>query len=139
MSKSNRYFWNLIFNFQFIYLWRLIQLEFTQKHFFFQNILIIVNRCGPKFSVCLFDWFLVWQLVDVSSYSWSTHEKWSCFSRFWLFATPWTIACQAPPCMGFSKQEHWSGLPFPSPVDLPDPGIKSGSPSVQADALPFEP
>ena len=41
--------------------------------------------------------------------------------------------------MGFSRQEHWSGLPFPSPEDLPDPGIKSGSPALQADALPSEP
>ena len=41
--------------------------------------------------------------------------------------------------MGFSRQEYWSGLPFPSPGDLPDPGIESGSPALQADSLPFEP
>ena len=52
--------------------------------------------------------------------------------------TPWTIAYQAPPSMGFSRQECWSGLPFPSPGDLPDPGIKPGSPALQADALPSE-
>ena len=45
-------------------------------------------------------------------------------SRVRLFATPWTVACQAPLSMGFSKQEHWSGLPCPPPGDLPDPGIK---------------
>ena len=56
-----------------------------------------------------------------------------------LFATPWTVAYQAPPSMGFSRQECWSGLPFPSPGDLPDPGIKPGSPALQADALPSEP
>ena len=56
-----------------------------------------------------------------------------------LFATPWTVACQAPPSMGFSRQEYWSGLPFPSPGDLPDPGIEPGSPALQADALPSEP
>ena len=44
-------------------------------------------------------------------------------------------AYQAPPSMGFSRQECWSGLPFPSPGDLPDPGIKSGSPALQADSL----
>ena len=55
-----------------------------------------------------------------------------------LFATPWTVAYQTPPSMGFSRQECWSGLPFPSPGDLPDPGIKSGSPALQADALPSE-
>ena len=53
--------------------------------------------------------------------------------------TPWTVAYQASPSMGFSRQEYWSGLPFPSPADLPDPGIKPGSPALQADALPSEP
>ena len=55
-----------------------------------------------------------------------------------LFATPRTVACQAPLSMGFSRQEYWSGLPFPSPGDLPDPGIKPGSPALRADALPSE-
>ena len=48
-------------------------------------------------------------------------------SRVQLFAMPWTVAYQAPPSMGFSRQEYWSGLPFPSPGDLPDPGIEPGS------------
>ena len=52
-----------------------------------------------------------------------------------LFATPWTVAHQFPPSMGFSRQEYWSGLPFPSPGDLPDPGIKTGCPALQADSL----
>ena len=56
-----------------------------------------------------------------------------------FFATPWTVAHQAPPTMGFSRQEYWSGWPFPSPGDLPDPGIKAGSPTLQADALLSEP
>ena len=56
-----------------------------------------------------------------------------------LFATPWTIAYQAPPSMGFSRQEYWSGWPFPSPGDLPNPEIEPGSPALEADALPFEP
>ena len=60
-------------------------------------------------------------------------------SRVQLFATPWTVAYQAPPSMGFSRQEYWSGLPFPSPGDLPNPGIEPGSPTLQADALPSEP
>ena len=47
-----------------------------------------------------------------------------------LFATPWTVAYQALPFMGFSKQEYWSGLPFPSPGDLPDPRIEPGSPAL---------
>ena len=56
-----------------------------------------------------------------------------------LFATLWTVAHQAPPPMGFSKQEYWSGLPFPSPWDLPNPGIKPRSPTLQADTLTSEP
>ena len=60
-------------------------------------------------------------------------------SRVRLFATPWTVAYQAPPFMGFSRQDCWSGLPFPSPGDLPDPGIEPRSPALQADALPSEP
>ena len=54
-------------------------------------------------------------------------------------ATLWTAAYQAPPSMGFSRKEYWSGLPFPSPGDLPNLGIEPGSPALQADALPSEP
>ena len=50
--------------------------------------------------------------------------------------TPWTVACQAPLSMGCSRQEYWSGLPFPSPGDLPNPGIEPRSPALQADSLP---
>ena len=56
-----------------------------------------------------------------------------------LFVTPWTVAHQAPPSMELSRQEYWNGLPFPSPGDLLDPGIKPGSPALQADDLPSEP
>ena len=65
------------------------------------------------------------------------HKEWkkesevaqSCQTLF----DPWTVACWVPSSMGFSRQEYWSGLPFPSPVNLPDPGIKPGSPTLQAD------
>ena len=60
-------------------------------------------------------------------------------NRVQLFATPWTVAHQAPLSMGFSRQEYWSGLPFPSAGDLPDPGIKPRSPALQAGALPSAP
>ena len=53
-------------------------------------------------------------------------------------ATSWTVARQAPLSIGFSRQEYWSGLPFPSPGDLSDPGIKPGSPAMQVDSLPTE-
>ena len=59
--------------------------------------------------------------------------------RVRLFVTPWTVAYQAPPSVGFSRQEYWSGLPFPSPGSLPNPGVEPGSPALQADALPSEP
>ena len=60
-------------------------------------------------------------------------------SCVWLFATPWTVAYKPPPSMGFSRQEYWSGLPFPSPRDLPDSGIRPGSPALQTYALISEP
>ena len=60
-------------------------------------------------------------------------------SRVRLFETPWTVAYQASPSMGFFRQEYWSRLPFPSPGDLPDPGIEPGSPVLEADALTSEP
>ena len=60
-------------------------------------------------------------------------------SHVQLFATPWTDPTQAPPSMEFPRQKYWSGLPFPSPGDLSDPGIELRSPTLQADALPSEP
>ena len=56
-----------------------------------------------------------------------------------LFATPWIVAYQAPPSMGFTGQEYWGGLPLPSPGDLPDPGIEPRFTAFQAGALPSEP
>ena len=64
-------------------------------------------------------------------------KKVKLFSYVRLFETPWTVACQTLPSMEFSRQGYWSGLPFPSPGDLPYSGIESGSP--QADSLPSEP
>jgi len=57
-------------------------------------------------------------------------KKESVLSHVQIFATPWTVAYQAPLSMGFSRQEYWSGLPFPSPGDLPDPGIEPRSPAL---------
>ena len=65
--------------------------------------------------------------------------KMKSLSRARLFATPWTVAHQARLSMGFSRQEYWSGLPFPSPGDLPNPVIKPRSPALQADTLTSEP
>ena len=63
------------------------------------------------------------------------NKKVKSHSHVQLFATPWTVAYKAPPSMEFSRQEYWSGLPFPSPVGLPNPGIKPKSPALQADAF----
>ena len=60
-------------------------------------------------------------------------------SRVRLFVTPWTVTYQGPWSRGFSRQKYWSGLPFPSPGDLPKPGIEPGSPALQTDALLSEP
>ena len=74
-----------------------------------------------------------------TSATWETLLKVKSLSCVQLFATLWTVAHQAPPSVGFSRQEYWSGLPFPSPGDLPNPGIEPRSPALQADTLPSEP
>ena len=73
-------------------------------------------------------------IYNIYKYIW----KWK-WSHVWLFATPWTVAYQAPLSMRFSRQGYWSGLPFSSPGDLPNPGIELVFPALQADALPSEP
>jgi len=79
-------------------------------------------------------WNSAWHIVGAM---W----KWKCssLSRVWLFATPSTVAWQAPLSMEFSRQEYRSGLPFSSPRDFPNPGIKPRFPAFQADSLPLEP
>ena len=80
-----------------------------------------------------------WINVDQWTHSFSERKKVKSLSRIRLFATPWTVAYQPPLSMGFSRQECWSRLPFPSPGDFPNPGIEPGSPALEADALPSEP
>ena len=63
---------------------------------------------------------------------------WWWFKSGLTLANPWTVACQASLSIGFFRQEYWSGLPFPSPGDLPNPGIKPGSPALQADSSPTD-
>ena len=76
--------------------------------------------------------------TDRGAWRATVHEVKS-LSRVRLFATPWTVAHQAPLSMGFSRQEYWSGLPFPSPGDLPNPEIKPRSPHCRQILLPSEP
>ena len=66
-------------------------------------------------------------------------SKWKSLSRVWLFATPWIVACPASLSMDYSRPDYWSGLPFPSPGDLPNPGIEPRSSALQVDSLPSEP
>ena len=61
------------------------------------------------------------------------HATLNRFSHVQLLATPWTVACQPPRSMGFSRQEYWSGMPFPSRGDLPNPGIEPRPPALHAD------
>ena len=127
------------------------------------NILLWVTKSGVPGSTgkeCCHSTFLVlWQtiltlynvhvLTAYNSFPQYLHglppsflpseEEVKSLSRVQLFATPWTVAYKAPVCMEFSRQEYWSGLPFPSPGDLPHSGIKPRSPTLQADALPSEP
>ena len=96
-------------------------------------------------SICLCHlWFPLSVSYSFKSTGLLSPWKWSevivkLLSHVQLFATLWTVAHQAPLSMGFSRQEYWSGLPFPSPGDLPDPGIEPRSPALQADALTSEP
>ena len=82
---------------------------------------------------------LLFNMLSRFVFDFLPRSKWKVksLSCVWLFATPWTVAYQAPLSMEFSRQ-YWSGLPFPSPGDLPNPGIKPRSPELQADTLPFE-
>ena len=77
--------------------------------------------------------------IATHGYTWKWKWKRYLLSCVQPFGTPWTLALQAPLFIQFSRQEYWSGLPFPSPGDLPNPGIEPGSPTLQADSLPSEP
>ena len=84
--------------------------------------------------VLLLSWFYIWGIREVQQVSDLPMWKWKLLNHVRLFATPWTMQS-----MGFSRPEYWSGLPFPSPGDLPNPGMEPRSPTLQADSLPAEP
>ena len=82
---------------------------------------------------------LISELINLPTFLLGNTEKHTdrqCAQSCPSLATPWTGACQAPLSMGFFRQEYWSGLPFPSPGDISDPGIEPRSPALQADSLP---
>ena len=99
----------------------------SQNNRCFQNSLAALSKNGKARFLCYQNVLGFRKESEVKS-----------LSRVLLFATPWTVAYQAPWSMGFSRQEYWSGLLFPSPGDLPDPGIEPRSPALQADTLPSE-
>ena len=91
-----------------------------------------LNQISPQMEVPLCIWYpwLVGRIVVlVSVFGWLIVAV-QLLSHVQLFVTPWTVACQDPLFLGFFRQEYWSRLPFPSPVDLPDPGIKPMSPAL---------
>ena len=83
-------------------------------------------------------WQRVGRLSDFTHFTRPPYLLLCSTAKLCLFVTPWTAAHQAPLSVGFSRQEHWSGSPFPSPGDLPNPGIEPRSPALQADSLPTE-
>ena len=103
---------------------------------------LLHHGCFPRDVSSLAEFRLEWA-------EWASWMRWpssvllllllSCFSRVRLRATPETAAHQAPPSLGFSRPEYWSGEPFPSPGDLPSPGIEPRSPALQVDSLLSEP
>ena len=88
-------------------------------------IRFIIQVCFLVCNVCQAEFFLYWWISERFSYSVLSNS-----------ATPWTVTHQAPLSMEFCRQEYWSGLPFPPPGDLPDPGIQSTYSALQADSLP---
>ena len=107
----------------------------------------LINCDATKLPASHFPWARSWALHSspdkspntICVYGWRGEwKRVKSLSGVWLFVTPWTVAYQALRSMGFSRQEYWSGLPFPSPGDLPNPGIEPVSPALQTDALPSE-
>ena len=112
----------------------------SKCHYLFSLLWVLMSYWCQRFHYLLkghiffykyhFDSSDLWTIYYPSIWAWGQFPDicvLSCFSRVWLCANPWTVACQAPLSMGFSRQEHWSGLPFPSPEDLPAPGIEPAS------------
>ena len=102
----------------------------------------VINRCGlyPSVLYSVLPFLLFFVRRGIMFHMHSVIDEWvKWLSHVQLFETLWTIAYQPPLSMEFSRQEYWSGLPFPSPGDLPNPGIKPKSPALQTDALLSEP
>ena len=99
----------------------------ADSHLFSKAIVKIWVFCNTKLHMYFNTFAMMW-------WKWKRQS----LSRVQLFATPWTVAHQAPLSMGFTRQEYWSGLPFPSPGDLPEPGVEPRSLALKANSLPSE-
>ena len=110
------------------------------KWYFMKKRPILLTMQKITQVLCLEIINVLWCASEFLYIYFSFHSK-KCYSlsHVLLFATPWTVACQAPLFMEFSRQVYWSGLPFSSPGDRPNAGIEPGSPTSQADSLPSEP
>ena len=109
---------------------------FPSKNFL-KTVLNIIQGYAPKWlkQPLRLRW---WHSFSGRKLIWPLKSEGEVAQSVWLFATPWTVAHQAPQSVGFSRQEYWSGLPCTPPGDLPDPGIEPGPPSLQ-NSLPSEP
>ena len=123
--------WNP-YNLSYFILWTIINCKLV-----FQNFSVVSSFPLHRVQwLCAWALILCFHLVVTEKMNWSEVQS---LSRVRLFAIPWTVAYQDPPSVGFSRQEYWRGLPFPSPGDLSDQGIEPRSPALQAAALTSEP
>ena len=112
---------------------------FFRHYVLYDTVILQIYQLIPFLSSPTFLSFFLFEVFYwFFFFFWPHHEEWgilvpcmhvrvlSCFSPVWLFVTPWTVACKASLSMGFSRQESWSGLPFPAPGDLPDPRDQAG-------------
>ena len=115
---------------QSLYKFMSIELVMLSNHLILFCFLFLLPSNFPNIRVFSSELTLCIRWPILALWLWHVHSEVKSLSCVQLFATPWTVAYQAPPSMGFSRQEYWSGLPFPSPGDIPDPGIEVGSPTL---------
>ena len=109
--------------------------SFTWYYFLLWRWLLSLNLMNQTAS------FMLFFCISLISFSFQGIRVllWICCCSVWLFVIPWTLVCQDPPFMGFSRQEYWSGLPFSSPGDLPSLGINPTSPALTGRLFTTEP
>ena len=135
----NALFTNVLFQnyasiFTYFLLWIYVLSSLYKVLKYFYSLFLAFYWISQLFFVLLFllmvETSMSLFLVITSTFKLLLYEWVKSLSRVRLFATPWSVAYQAPPSTGFSRQEDWSGLPFPSPGDLPDPGVEPRFPTL---------